>query len=74
MLEQWIEEDHLDDFINRRSPSYKELGLDQKTLTKRMAIDYMMQDPNLIKRPIILSGRKRLFGFLPDEYEKVTGE
>ena len=72
MLDQWIEEGHLDDFINRRSPAYKALGLDKKKLSKREAIDWMMRDPNLIKRPIVLKGKKRVFGYLPDEYAKVT--
>jgi arsenate reductase len=72
MLESWVEEDHLEDFINRRSPAYKELGLDQKKLSKREAIDWMMKDPNLIKRPIVLKGKQRLFGYLPDEYEKMS--
>lgn len=70
MLEAWIDESRLDDFINRRSPSYKALGLDQMTLDKKTAIDWMTKDPNLIKRPIVLAGKRRLFGYLPDEYER----
>jgi arsenate reductase-like glutaredoxin family protein len=31
----------------------------------------MMEEPNLIRRPLLLSGRKSVFGYKPDEYDKV---
>ncbi len=31
--------------------------------TRREAIDLMVQQPNLIKRPIVVKGRKAIFGF-----------
>ena len=32
----------------------------------------MMKDPNLIKRPIVLKGKKAVFGYLPEEYGKIV--
>lgn len=40
-------------------------------LTKRQAIDLMMEEPNLIRRPLVLSRGKAVFGFKPEEYEKL---
>ena len=71
LLERLIDEDHLEDFVNTRSPAYKERNLDAKTMTKRQAIDLMMEEPNLIRRPIVLAGRKAVFGYKPEEYEKL---
>ena len=68
LLEQLIEEDHLEDFVNTRSPAYKERGLDVSTMTKKQAIDLMMEDINLMKRPLVLRGKKGVFGFRRDEY------
>ena len=31
----------------------------------------MMKEPNLIRRPLLLAGRKSVFGYKPDEYDKV---
>ena len=31
----------------------------------------MMEDANLIKRPLIVSGKKSVFGYKPEEYEKL---
>ena len=68
LLEQLIEEDHLEDFVNTRSPAYKERGLDVSTMTKKQAIDLMMEDINLMKRPLVLRGKKGVFGFKPEQY------
>lgn len=40
-------------------------------MTKKQAIALMMEEPNLIKRPLIISGSKAVFGFKPEEYEAV---
>ncbi len=48
------------DFLSRRSPVFKKRPLPK---TRREAIDLMVQQPNLIKRPILVKGRKAVFGF-----------
>lgn len=74
LLERLIDEKHLEDFVNTRSPAYKERGLDVTKMTKRQAIDLMMEEPNLIRRPLVLAGRKAVFGYKPDQYEGLTGK
>ena len=74
LLEQLIDESRLEDFLNTRSPAYKERNLDVRRMTKRRAIDLMMEEPNLIRRPIVVSRGKAVFGFKPDDYEKLTGK
>jgi Spx/MgsR family transcriptional regulator len=68
LLEQLIDESHLEDFVNTRSPAYKERGLDVSKMTKKQAIDLMMEDINLMKRPLVRRGKRGVFGFKPDEY------
>jgi arsenate reductase-like glutaredoxin family protein len=36
--------------------------------SKREAIDMMMENPNLIRRPIMIKGSKVIFGFDKDQY------
>jgi arsenate reductase-like glutaredoxin family protein len=36
--------------------------------SKKEAIDLMVQQPNLIKRPILVRGSKAVFGFDKDKY------
>ena len=70
-LEAWIDEKNLGAFLNTRSPKYKELGLKDKKLTKKQAIDLMMTDVNLIRRPIVVKGKKIVAGFDAAEYDKL---
>ena len=39
--------------------------------SKREAIAMMMENPNLIRRPIMIKGSKVVFGFDKDEYGKL---
>jgi arsenate reductase-like glutaredoxin family protein len=36
--------------------------------SKKEAIDLMMEQPNLIRRPILIRGSKVVFGFNKDQY------
>ncbi|MCA1559221.1 MAG: hypothetical protein LC753_03900 [Acidobacteria bacterium] len=40
--------------------------------SKKEAIDLMMKQPNLIKRPILVRGSKVIFGFDKPEYAKLA--
>lgn len=39
--------------------------------SKKEAIDMMMDNPNLIRRPIVVQGSKVIFGFDKDKYAKL---
>jgi len=64
-LEQHIDADHLLDYVSTRSPVFKERALPK---SKKEAIDMMMENPNLIRRPIMIKGSKVIFGFDKDKY------
>jgi arsenate reductase len=67
-LEKHIEADHFLDYVSTRSPVWKERPLPK---SKKEAIDLMMENANLIRRPIMIKGSKVIFGFDKDAYEKV---
>ena len=60
-----MDEEHFLDFVSRRSPIFKQRPLPK---SKKEAIDLMMQQPNLIKRPILIRGSKAVFVLQKDEY------
>lgn len=64
-LEKHIDADRFLDFVSTRSPVFKERPL---PTSKKDAIDMMMAQPNLIKRPILIRGGKVTFGFDKDKY------
>ena len=64
-LEKHIDEEHFLDYVSTRSPVFKERALPR---SKKEAIDLMVEQPNLIKRPILVRGSHVVFGFKKDEY------
>ena len=50
------------DMFSFRSPSFKALGLDQAKLSDNELINLMLQEPRLIRRPIVKLGKMVYFG------------
>ena len=69
-LENNIDADRFLDFVSTRSPMFKQRPLPK---SKKEAIDLMMEQPNLIRRPILIQGSKVTFGFDKNEYPKGRG-
>jgi len=61
----------VEEFINPRSTPYRELGPAGRRLSKKHFIRLVQKDPNLLKRPLVVSGRTYLFGLSPAGYEKL---
>ena len=51
------------DYLNTKSPAFKAMGLKGKTLTADQALKLMVQEPNLIKRPLVIAGSVLVAGF-----------
>lgn len=69
LLAQLIDEHGLESVLSTRSPAFKALGLDASKLTKSRAIELMLSEPKLIRRPLILGKKKVVFGHVPAEYD-----
>jgi arsenate reductase-like glutaredoxin family protein len=61
------------DYINPKSPAFKRMNLNGKTLTSDQALKLMVQEPNLIKRPLTIVGRKIIAGFDRDQLRNAFG-
>lgn len=64
-LEEHVDKERFLDFVSTRSPVFKTRPLPK---SKKEAIDLMMDQPNLIRRPILVRGSKVVFGFDKDKY------
>jgi arsenate reductase-like glutaredoxin family protein len=60
------------DYVNPKSPAFKAMGLRGKTLTPEDALKLMAEEPNLIKRPLIIVGRTMVAGFDRDKLREVV--
>ena len=67
-LEKHVDADRFLDFVSTRSPVFKDRPLPS---SKKEAIALMMENPNLIRRPILIKGSRVIFGFDKDAYGKL---
>lgn len=67
-LEKHVDAARFLDFVSTRSPVFKERPL---PASKKEAIDLMMTNANLIRRPIVVKGSTVIFGFNKDQYAKL---
>jgi arsenate reductase-like glutaredoxin family protein len=70
-LREIIGDGPIEKFLNSRTPLYREKNMKQKPPSKDGAIKLMLKDPNLLKRPVIIKGRKKLTGFNEAEIKEL---
>ena len=56
------------DYVSKRSPVFKTRPLPK---SKKEAIELMMEQPNLIRRPVLVKGGRVTFGFDKGTYSKL---
>ena len=59
--------DHLP-FLNTRNELYREMQMKHNPPSRAEAIRLMAAHPNLIRRPLLVRGKKILFGFDAEEW------
>ena len=62
-LEQLIGKRDYRDFLNSRNELYRERGMKENPPPRDEALRLMSENPNLIKRPILVKGREVVLGF-----------
>lgn len=62
-LREIIGDGPIENFLNTRTPLYRAKNMKQKPPSKEEAIKLMLKDPNLLKRPVIIKGARKLTGF-----------
>jgi arsenate reductase len=71
LLKQWAVRVGWEKLINTRGPSFRKLPPEkQANLTEGKAFALMLENPSMIRRPIVESGRTLLIGFDADDYAK----
>jgi Spx/MgsR family transcriptional regulator len=62
-LREIVGDEPIENFLNTRTPLYREKNMKQKPPSKDEAIRLMLKDANLLKRPVFIKGKKKLAGF-----------
>jgi len=73
-LEAWVREVGWETLLNRAGTTFRKLAENDKVgLTERKAITLMLDQPSMIKRPVLDIEGKLFVGFKPDLYERAFG-
>lgn len=74
-IKQWLADLGLDQLINKRSTSWKNLSPDvRESLDEQSAVELILEQPTLIKRPLLdLRGSLHL-GFKADTYQALFSQ
>ncbi len=69
-LEEWLLNVDLDVLLNKRGTTFKKLpDVIKENVNETNAIPLMMQNPSMIKRPVLEHNGEILVGFKSSEYE-----
>ncbi|ANL32439.1 MULTISPECIES: ArsC family reductase [Rhizobium] len=73
-LEAWIDQAGLDTVLNRAGTTFRKLpDAERENLTRERAITLMLEQPSMIKRPVLETKDKLLIGFKPEIYAGTFG-
>ena len=74
MLEGWAREVGWEILLNRAGTTFRKLPeKDREGLSEKKAIGLMLEQPSMIKRPVLETKGRLLVGFKSEEYAKVFG-
>lgn len=73
-LERWAKDVGWETLLNRAGTTFRKLpDAQRENVTEKKAIALMLEQPSMIKRPVIDVGGKLVVGFKPDVYAKTFG-
>ncbi|MBY3209404.1 MULTISPECIES: ArsC family reductase [Rhizobium] len=73
-LETWIDQAGLDTVLNRAGTTFRKLpDAERENLSREKAIQLMLDQPSMIKRPVLEVESKLLVGFKPEIYAGTFG-
>jgi regulatory protein spx len=64
----------LDEILATRSQTFKKLGKDVNDLPLSKVIDLIVQEPKLLRRPLLTDGKKLVVGYNPDGLKSFSGK
>lgn len=70
LVQGWVEICGIDVVMNKKGTTYKKLGLKDKTLNLQEQIQYCVDNPSLIKRPVIVKNDILIFGYDEEKYKE----
>jgi len=72
MLTAWVKQVGWETLLNRRGTTWRKLPeKDRESINEKSAINIMLESPAIIKRPVLVTGKKVIVGFNEDQYKQL---
>ncbi len=72
-LEALIGTRNHEEFLNPRNELYRERGMKANPPSRAEALKLMSENPNLMRRPLLVTGKKIFFGFDEAQWKELFG-
>ena len=73
-LEEWVKDVGWERLLNRAGATFRKLpDKARENLTEKRALALMLEQPSMIKRPVLDAGGKLIVGFQPEIYARQFG-
>ena len=74
-LQEWMTELGWEQLVNRRSTTWKQLSPEaRESMDEASAQSAVLEQPTLIKRPLLDTGHQRFVGFSADRYQTIFNQ
>jgi arsenate reductase-like glutaredoxin family protein len=73
ILELAIDESRIEETFDHQSPFYTLFGLDRKMPDRRKAIKLILEEPGLVKVPLVIGEMGSVFGWSAERFEEMFG-
>lgn len=72
-IQHWLKMIDWESLVNRRGTTWRKLSEQEKNdINKARAVKLMVEQPTLIKRPVIETGDQILVGFSEESYQQLS--
>ena len=73
---RWLEQIDWETLVNRKGTTWRKLTDERRAqvVDKASALDLMLENPSVIKRPVLEGGGRVSVGFSPAQYEDLFGD
>jgi len=70
-LRELVGDEPVANVLNSRNELYRERNMKQKPPSREEAIKLILKEANLLRRPVIVKGKKKILGFNESEVAKL---
>lgn len=75
MIREWMKSQPLDILLNKRGTTWRQLPENTKNnIDEASAVALMVEQPAMIKRPVVVSGKRTSVGFKEKDFQAFFGQ